>query len=157
MITHGIGINPKLPPPIVLKESERFGIGLASVRRNLRLSAMLNEPSVPTNAGTFRYAIQNPLKTPNTSPTSRPIRIATIAGYPLTDCAKYAEYIPAHPMIAPTERSIPPVNTTKVIPIASRPLIDALRKTFRRLAGLMKRGLNTVMIMIRRINPINEP
>ena len=43
--------------------------------------------------------------------------------------------MPAQPIMAPTDRSIPPVRTTKVMPMASRPLMEAIRSRFRMLLG----------------------
>ena len=68
-----------------------------------------------------------PFIVPMRSPMARPVRSATYHGIPVSVLATSAQYMPAAPTAEPTDRSIPPVRTTKVIPSASRPLMDAWR------------------------------
>ncbi len=59
-------------------------------------------------------------------------------------------------MVAPTDRSIPPVSSTKVMPMAMMPTSVADRMMFSRLAGLEKRELNRLKPMKITTNKIND-
>ena len=52
--------------------------------------------------------------------------------------ARLAATIPASAATDPTDRSIPRVRMTNVIPIASTPLIDVCKRTFDILPGVRK-------------------
>ena len=53
---------------------------------------------------------------------------------------KLALTIPVKATTEPTERSIPPVRITNVMPMASTPLIDVCSRMFEILPGVRKNG-----------------
>ena len=59
--------------------------------------------------------------------------------------------------ILPTDKSMPPVRMTKVMPKAMRALMEIWRARFFRLDGSMKLSFNTEMTIKRRIRPIRGP
>ncbi len=57
----------------------------------------------------------------------------------------------------PTERSIPPVKITPVIPKAIKPLTDDCFKSESKLLIFLKSGLTTLNTINRKIRAISEP
>jgi hypothetical protein len=55
-----------------------------------------------------------------------------------------AQVMPATPITEPTDRSMPPVSSTKVSPTAQMPMIDTCRSTLRRFAPVRKTSLLAV-------------
>jgi hypothetical protein len=57
--------------------------------------------------------------------------------------------------VDPTDKSIPPVKITNVMPNAIKPLMDTCLNKLNKLDGSKKALFNTLMIMTNNINPIN--
>src|SRR5277367_5930637 len=66
-----------------------------------------------------------PLMRPTTKPAPRPTATAAHQGYPASNTRPLATAV--RPMIEPTERSIPPVAITAVMPSAMMPMKEKLR------------------------------
>ena len=67
--------------------------------------------------------MRTPFAAPNSSPIPTPAMIETPSGIPPFACARSAATTPAIAITEPTDKSIPPVMSTSVIPIASVPVI----------------------------------
>ena len=68
---------------------------------------------------------------------------AMIAGYSVPEkywLAKLAPTMPPNARTDPTDRSIPPVRITNVIPMARSPFTEVCRSTFSRLRTFRKMG-----------------
>jgi hypothetical protein len=81
---------------------------------------MLSVPSVTMKSGSRRRAIMTPFRKPQKTPTARPANMLPAVPYPALPAATMLE----RPAIDPTERSIPFVMITKVMPTAMTALID---------------------------------
>jgi hypothetical protein len=77
-----------------------------------------------------------PLIAPASAPAARPISIASGHGAPLS--IDEAKAIAENPTIDPTERSIPAVRMTNVIPMPRRPTMAVWRETLTRLSNSKK-------------------
>lgn len=83
-------------------------------------------------------AVAIPCNAPKTSPSAststtdgrKPQSLSTIST---------AEPTAARPSTAPTDRSMPPIRITNVIPTAMMPISDTARTTFARLSALTNR------------------
>ena len=80
------------------------------------------------------------IKIPLTAPINKPNNNVTtiVMGKLIPMINNFAIIIPAKPTIDPTERSIPAVAITKVIPSAIMRFIDACIRTFIRFSGTKK-------------------
>ncbi len=92
---------------------------------------MLNMPNVTMKSGSFSLAIIKPFTRPQVTPNSIPAAIPR---------NKLCVSMPAvimlvRPTIEPTERSIPRVMMTKVMPTAIIVLIEDCSRMSRRFAG----------------------
>src|SRR5262245_23276252 len=104
-------------------------------------------PSVTTNEGMPTYATKNPLTTPHSSPVSSPIAKATYQGY--CQVRNRPATIATKPITEPTDRSMPPVMITIVMPSAMMPNGAKLRATFPTLFAVPKVGSNAVITTMR--------
>ena len=94
--------------------------------------------SVTTKAGTPNQAITVPDTAPASIPTPSPAAITRSAGYGPPGTMATEDVLASDPATTPvsatsepTERSIPRVRITKVMPIARIPLIEVWRSTLR--------------------------
>ncbi len=94
--------------------------------------AMVSTASVTTNGGTLNREIVIPVNEPQTAPTASDARIPTKTPESPKFLAHIAAANPASARTDPTERSMPPVRITNVIPTARTPVIAMLSPTLRR-------------------------
>ncbi|MNT13454.1 hypothetical protein D3C72_1484250 [compost metagenome] len=108
----------------------------ASPRTAVRL------PSVTMNGGSFMKAISAPLTSPNSNPHSSAAGTLSAAscGISETSIATTADT----DRIDPTDRSMPPVRITNVMPAASTRLIDACWAMIDRFCRLAKLSVSSV-------------
>ena len=115
------GLNTVVSPPI----------SRASPRTAVK------EPSVTMNGGRPTKAIRAPLRKPKNRP------VISAAGMPSSPQPAISEQITAAiadaARIEPTDRSMPPVRMTKVMPAASTVLIDACCATIEMFCGVKNR------------------
>lgn len=129
--------------PLPMKSNGRSGlntvVSLPSRRATPRMA--VSEPSVTMKGGSFSQAMMAPLR----KPQARPAAIA--AGTPSMPRSGTSETMTAimaeAARMEPTERSMPPVRMTKVMPAASTVLIDACCMTIDRLLTERNRPLST--------------
>ena len=85
---------------------------------------------VTINGGKEPFVINKPLKNPHAVPTISAVRIAdtmpknALPDHDVTALSAPAQSAPERPRIEPTERSIPPVKMTNVIPHAKIEIIE---------------------------------
>src|SRR5437764_2447686 len=110
-------------------------------------------PSVATNGGMCSAATSAPFSSPATAPTATPI--ATPAPIE-TPCVRL--HVPATPLSAtmlPTDKSMPPVMITNVMPSAMMLITDTRRATSSRLASVRNRSFAIVRATAIAIRPAN--
>src|SRR3954454_19555561 len=124
-IQTGSGIPRNQAVPSHAKFSPRFEIGKPFVHNMVKPLAIVSIASVATNGGTLNFVIAQPLNQPSTEPASEPATIEPRMvkptykleeGISMPFFNKPAVIAPHNASIEPTERSIPAVRTTKVIP-----------------------------------------
>src|SRR3954452_21165511 len=147
--TSGPGRGPSLPLPrksiSPLPVSNDFGP--PSVIRSVRPRKSTIVASVMMNGWIFRTATPMPLTTPTAAP--RAIAATAISGTGTPALTRSAVTTAVSARMDPTDRSMPPVRMTKVIPIAITPTIDAWRETFRTLRTWKNSGA-TIAVTTRR-------
>ena len=84
-----------------------------------------NVPSVTTNGGNPTQAISTPFTAPAANPVASPAPIASHHGP--ASCSTSPAAIAANPITEPTDRSMPPVTMTVVMPSAMMPMKAKLR------------------------------
>ena len=99
-------------------------------------------PRVEIKGGISHTATKKPFTAPHPMPTARAAGMATPA-LPVDSRIPEAR-TPASPRMEPTERSIPPVRMTKVMPHPTIPATVICLNTLNRLATLKKLGDNMV-------------
>ena len=77
--------------------------------------------SVAINGGNLRMVMSRPFIAPRIAPTVSPSKIPSQTLRPIA-ITVLPTIIPTSAIIVPTDRSIPPVMMTKVLPIAKRPI-----------------------------------
>ena len=103
-----------------------------------RARPAINVASVTTMGCTRMVAINVPFSTPTSVPTTQATSTATI-----TPRASMTEATaPAMAITEPTERSMPPVAITSVMPAAARVTVETWSSTFHRLLAVAKFGVN---------------
>ena len=95
------------------------------------------------------YDTPIPFISPHSAPSPTPTKITRAIGIFFSATATDAAIVPDNAITDPTERSIPPVIKTNVIPTPITPVIDACFIIFRRFCPLKKLGLITDKIRIR--------
>lgn len=110
---------------------------------------------VAINGATFPFVMIKPLKAPRIRPRISVIPMETIGSVPPAN--KLAATAPVNARVEPTDKSMPPVRMTKVIPKAIMALIDTCLNTLKMLEIAKKLGFRMLTTIIRRINPINGP
>ena len=137
MTSHGTPNS--VPLPMKAKGSSGLNTVVSSPRRRATPRTAVSDPNVTMNGGRLASAISAPLRSPKPRPT------ASAAGTPSMPQSGISEpriaTIAEAARIEPTERSMPPVRMTKVIPAASTTLIEACWATIDRFCQLMKRPL----------------
>lgn len=109
--------------------------------------AMVITPSVATNGGTLNFVMTIPLNAPNAAPAAsaprqhpqnvKPKYVSMPAmANPLPDIP--ATIAPDRASTDPTDKSIPPVRMTSVIPTDIHRLMDVCRSTLNRLSDVRK-------------------
>jgi hypothetical protein len=101
--------------------------------------------------GIFSKATKIPLPTPKPTPTNRPMRMASGAGTPAT--ISPVVRVPDNAITGPTERSMPPVRITQVMPTAMIALIETWRAMFSRLAPVRNLSLAKIMKTVTTTRP----
>jgi hypothetical protein len=99
----------------------------------------------------FQWAMIKPLAIPINNPMVKAPATATIMGCP--EPIKYAPIAPENAKVDPTDKSIPPVRITNVIPAAMIALIEVCRSTLNMLDPVRNRSLNNDITMIKSNNP----
>ena len=103
----------------------------------------------------FKRVMHSPLKRPTPAAAKSATPIAATIGQPLdiSEAAKTAVIAQTEP----TERSMPPVKITKVIPMATIPTKEKLRVTLIRFSTCRNCGMETAMIKTMMINAARLP
>ena len=94
---------------------------------------MPSMPSVAMNGTTLRPVMRRPLPSPMSPPASTAAATASDGGQPAPIAS--AATTPVSAIVAPTDRSIPPLMMMSVIPIAPSATITVWVRTIRRLKG----------------------
>jgi hypothetical protein len=100
-------------------------------------------------------AVKKPFMAPATYPTAAPANIATTGGIPAFE--SNTEMTPVNAKVEPTDKSMPPVNITRVIPAARMAVIELCFNTFKILLESVKFGAKTIIMIINRARMINMP
>jgi len=107
---------------IVFKALSPIEIDLLLLNKRAPPLAALIKPSVTINAGILPLSIKTPLIKPNKIPNSKLIKIEITRGFP--DEIRVASNIPQKATIEPTDKSIPPIIITNVIPRLTTPIME---------------------------------
>ena len=144
MIT-GPGTPKKLPLPnrsmTALSEAKWIGVPLEISRAKPLATAIA--ASVMMNGCIPRNVTPMPLASPIAVPTSSANTSA--AGTPKPALTVIEKMMPTSARIEPTERSMPAVSTTNVMPTATTPVSEAWRATLIRFPGLKNTGARTLV------------
>ena len=154
VIITGIGINPSLPFPILTKASGNFDIGVPSVNTKVAPLNIVIVAKVTMNACNFPFDTNKPF----INPTAIPITATTIIAkntFPV-DLTIEAPTAPLIAKVDPTDKSIPPVKITKVIPIAMIALTETCVNTLVILDILKKFGVTIVITIHNNTSPIRD-
>ena len=119
----GVGIGPIEPVPMKRNSSGKPVIGLPPVNTSASPLAIVIIPSVVTKGGTDALVMVAPLIRPQAAPT-----------------AKEAVMTDDSARIEPTDKSIPAVRMTNVMPTAMMPLMVDWRRTLTILLTVKKRS-----------------
>src|SRR6185369_7376066 len=135
----GKGIPNSHPVPRCAKFSPRPVIGNPFVHNIVKPLAIVSIASVATNGGTLNFVIVQPLNQPSNEPTSNPATVAPSMVKPIYKLDegisipffnRPAVIAPHNASTDPTERSMPAVSTTSVIPTEMQMFTDICRITF---------------------------
>lgn len=116
---------------------------------------MAGDARVGTKGDMFNLVMQRPLNTPTAAAAKRPTRIAGAIDQPL-DISE-AVITAVIPHTEPTERSIPPVRMTKVIPKATIPTKAKFRVMLTIFSQLENWGMKIAITRIMMINAAKLP
>ena len=137
-LTMTVGISRRSTPPVITSARPR---------------AIPRVPSVTMSGGTFALAIRTPLIRPQPSPQPMATRAPTMAApqpWPPIAAIALSATTPLKTRTLPTDRSMPPVMMTKVIPTPSTARMDVsctiprMLKTVRKLPGLRAAKMTTI-------------
>ena len=132
----GIGIPKTEPLPINLNASFFTGIGAPFVYTRTHPLNNVIVPKVAINGGMPHCATKNPFARPQIAPMNNATSSAsTMLSVVLKIPAPIA---PANPTIEPTDRSIPPVKITNVIPQPTIPATVICLITLKKFVKLKK-------------------
>src|SRR5438093_6721582 len=118
--------------------SEKPEMGRPCVNRSAAPRAMLIMPSVAMNGGRRPIEIKTPLPIPHASPTSNPI--VNASGIDRPAARLLAITAPENANTEPTDRSIPAVIITNVIPAATTAIIEVCSAILSRFETVRKYG-----------------
>lgn len=116
--------------------------------------AIVSIASVATKGGNENFVMTQPLKKPNNKPISTADKTPPKTVNPMNKSndsiaipffSKPAQIAEVNAKIEPTERSIPAISTTNVMPTEMQTLTDICRSTFHKL--LVVRNLSDKMLM----------
>src|SRR4030042_2104518 len=162
----GIGITPRSQP--VPKKSNvvpKPVILAPPVHNSVKPRAIINIHSVAIKGGTLNRVIISPLKRPSKEPKSPAITIdpGTVTptnkfkgGNSIPFFNKPAAKAPLKANIEPTERSIPPVSITIVMPTDRHALTETCLIIVQKLSSVLKSSYNTPKNKIIKNKAIND-
>ena len=127
--TADMGILPIKPPPIFWNSSSEIKTGRPPVMMYEIPRIIFIVANVTINGGIFIFVMINPFIAPNRVPAERDNSTAKTAGT-WNQATSTVVRQPANDIKDPTDRSIPPVRITKVIPNAHSALVVIVLKTF---------------------------
>ena len=154
MIT-GMGIWKISPVAKNRNDGENPEMGLPFEYNRAAPRATLIIPRVEIKGGSLPNVIKRPFTKPQPSPTANPLIMAIGMGSPV--CKTLASTTPEKAKIDPTERSIPAVMITKVIPTAMIALIAVCWAIFSKIEIVKKYGVRIHSTTTSTINPNNVP
>ena len=132
MIITRYGMPPILPLPKLLNTEDIPETGRPSATISAIPLEMVMVPKVTIKGATFAFATISPFSRPNSNPVKIPARTAKAGGNNASPLAStfaiIANATPDTASMEPTDKSIPPVNITKVTPIANMALIEVCVK-----------------------------
>src|SRR5262245_33335678 len=135
--TTGFG-TPKIDPPPSQRNRSWSGPNWYTIlfceATIARLRAIESMPRVATKGGMPTCAIRTPLTSPTASEAARPAPMPTHAEYPAFSTTPVT--IADRQRVEPTDRSMPPVMITAVIPIATMATNTKFRVTLNRFCGV---------------------
>ncbi|GMA84843.1 hypothetical protein GCM10025868_00930 [Angustibacter aerolatus] len=134
MIQTGVPIVASRPVPSTSKTRNPSicGWSLPScVMRKTRPRTPVSPASVTMNGGSRSHEMTTPCTRPTSAAAPSPAPIAAQEPYRAAD----AERMTASAYVDPTDRSMPPLMITNVMPAAMMPMNDAARATLRRLSA----------------------
>ncbi len=139
LLTMTVGTLRRSTPPVITSAMPR---------------AIPSVPSVTMSGGTFARATKNPLTRPHASPQAMATRAPTMAEPqpwpPPTAAIALSATTPLKTRTLPTERSMPPVMMTKVIPTPRTARMEVfctiprMLNTVRKLLGFMTAKTSTI-------------
>ncbi len=153
----GTGMPKIFPFPTSFKKklSPRLEIGLPSMKIMVRPRYTVIVIRVAINGWSRPLVTRRPLIRPNPVPITSARSMARPTGIPFV--IKLAQNAVVKASTEPTERSIPPVSMTQVMPNAINPLIDDCRSSDKKLLTVRNSGLMMLIITARRTSAINAP
>ncbi|EMI14165.1 hypothetical protein C883_3343 [Bacillus stratosphericus LAMA 585] len=111
--------------------------------------------SVAIKGAIFPFVIKSPLIIPRMAPMIHPTMMARIGSKP--DTIKPAVRALDSARMAPTDKSIPPVKITNVMPKAMRALMEICLSKFKMFNGSKKAGFKIETMATRMMSPKNGP
>ncbi len=138
----GMGMPATSLLPSSVNSLLRFDTGLPPLITSARPRAAVIMPSVTMNGATRPLVMTQPLTAPQPAPASTPRSTGTASGY-CCGWAKQAATTPVSATSEPSDRSTPPVSSTKVTPTARMPLMEICRTRLTRFGTVRKIGLAT--------------
>ena len=125
------------PLPMKAKGIDGLNTVVSAPKRRAKPRTAVSEPSVTIKGGSRKLAISAPLIRPKASPAATDTTIQSEANSGMSETISPAMAEAAR--IEPTERSMPPVRITKVMPAASTVLTEACCSTMPRFCPVKKR------------------
>ncbi len=138
----GIGTPSSRPLPRMLNTSGNSQIGRPSVYTNAMPRHTVINASV-TMKGVMLYRVMRaPATAPDNAPAVSPTRTASGNETVIGSCSFSTSVVrmPASARSEPTDKSIPPVRITNVIPAAIIAVMETCKETLRRLSVVRKYG-----------------
>src|SRR5699024_4660262 len=133
--------------------SPKSVIGLPSVITNVNPLKIVIVANVAINGAMLPKVTKTPLNTPSKNPPNTPTIKATIGSRPLVIKIDVNALDKAN--IDPTDKSLPTVKITNVIPKAIKPLIDTCLNKLSKFDKSKNAVFKTLITTTKRINPIN--
>ncbi len=161
----GIGIPANQPVPRKPNASPSPVMGNPWVHSMVIPRAMVSMASVATNGGTLNLVMEIPFTNPSKAPTKMPTRLAPRTVKPtyvlrpeisIPFFSNPAVTAPANARIDPTDRSMPPVRMTNVIPTEMQTLTEICRITFQVFSTVKNRSDRKLITIINSNNAIRD-